>query len=171
MTYMPVGNAAHLDRLYRQHHGWLNGWLRRRSRIISSSEDIASEVFLRLLTLPNLHEIREPRAMMTTIAQRVIYDLRRRNGLQQVCERELAARPQTLALSPEEQLLIKEALQAIDRMLETLTPKARAAFLYAKVDGMKQDLIAAKLGVSLATVERYIAQGLRRALALELGLL
>ena len=59
----------------------------------------------------------------------------------------------------------------VERMLETMEPKARAAFLYAKVDGMKQDVIAKKLGVSRATVERYIAQGLRRALALELGLL
>ena len=171
MTYLPARNAAQVESLFRNHHGWLNGWLRRKPRIISSSEDIASEVFLRLLTLPDLGELREPRAMMVTIAQRIIYELRRRNDLWQVCERDLATRSDTVVLSPEELLVIKQALAMVERMLETMEPKARAAFLYAKVDGMKQDVIAKKLGVSRATVERYIAQGLRRALALELGLL
>jgi len=169
MAMATFGNASvEVETLFRQHNSWLKGWLRRKSRTISS-EDVASEVFLRLLQLPGVGDLREPRAMMATMASRVIYEIRRRNELWRAFEADLIAVPQVLAPSPEEHAIVLEALRSIDRILQSLPPKARAAFLYSRVDGMRQQEIATRLGTSVRTVERYLAEGMRVALSLQLG--
>ncbi|MDR3462210.1 MAG: sigma-70 family RNA polymerase sigma factor [Beijerinckiaceae bacterium] len=155
-----------VEALFRQHNSWLKRWLRRKSRTISS-EDVASEVFLRLLLLPGVANLREPRAMMATMASRVIYEIRRRNELWHAFEADLIAVPQALAPSPEEHAIVMEALRSIDKVLQSLSPKARAAFLYSRVDGMRQQEIATRLGTSVRTVERYLAEGMRVALSLQ----
>lgn len=167
MTMSSVASTTQMESLFRQHNSWLNGWLRRQRRTIDGAEDVASEVFLRLLTMPNLGDLREPRAMMTTVARRVIYELRRRNDLLRAYEDALTAMPQSTVPSPEEQIIMMEALRAIDEMLSTLSTKARAAFLYSQIDGMKYADIAERLGVSVSMVRKYVAEGLRRAYAFD----
>ena len=162
---MSISSSAAADTLFRKHNAWLNGWLRGQSRSVSA-EDVASEVFLRLLRLHNVTELYEPRAMMATIARRVIYETRKRAASWKSCEAELMALPESLSASPEEHAMAMDVLRAVDVMLSTLPPKARAAFLFYRIDGMKQEAIASEIGVSLPTVERYLAQAMRRAVAL-----
>ncbi|MET0125075.1 MAG: sigma factor, partial [Pseudomonas caspiana] len=38
-----------VDTLYRDHHGWLHGWLRKRLGDREQAADIAQDTFLRLL--------------------------------------------------------------------------------------------------------------------------
>ncbi|MEZ1376866.1 sigma-70 family RNA polymerase sigma factor, partial [Enterobacter hormaechei] len=64
--------------------------------------------------------------------------------------------------SAEEQYLILEDLREIDRLLGTLSLKARRAFLYSRLDGMPHAEIAERLGVSVPRVRQYLAQGLRQ---------
>ena len=152
-----------LDGLFRTHHGWLTGWLRRKRWIASEVEDMAADVFVALVAMPNISAVREPRALITTIARRMIYDARRRDDLKRNYEAELAALPELLSASPEEQLAMVQALAAIETMLKGLSHKARAAFLMSQIDGMKYADIAAELGVSVSMVRKYVAQGLKAA--------
>ncbi|UHC19951.1 sigma-70 family RNA polymerase sigma factor (plasmid) [Methylobacterium currus] len=156
-------NAPVLDTLFREHNGWLTRWLGRQRWTVSSSEDLASEVFLALLQIPDLAAIRQPRAMMTTIARRLIYDARRRNDLQRDYEAELALLPEAVEVSAEERLILVQALRAIDAMLAGLSHKARTAFLMSQIDGKAYAEIAAELKVSVSMVRKYVAQGLRAA--------
>ena len=55
-----------------------------------------------------------------------------------------------------------EDLKAIDRLLGKLSSKARAAFLYNRVDGLGHADIAQRLGVSVPRVRQYLAQGIRQ---------
>ena len=41
-----------LGRLYRDHHGWLRGWLLRRLNVPAEAADLAQDTFLRLLASP-----------------------------------------------------------------------------------------------------------------------
>jgi DNA-directed RNA polymerase specialized sigma24 family protein len=84
-----------------------------------SAEDVASEVFVRMVALSyaNTDTIGEPRALLTTIAQRVIYELWRRSDLQRAYEMAIAALPEQLVASPEEQAIVLEALRTIDKVL------------------------------------------------------
>lgn len=54
--------------------------------------------------------------------------------------------------------MLLEALDAIDRMLDGLPPAVRRAFLMAQLEGMKQAEIAQALGLSVNTIQRYLAQ-------------
>lgn len=51
-------------------------------------------------------------------------------------------------------------------MLDVLKPAVRTAFLLAQLDGLTCAEIAKRLGVSLATAERYVARALRTCYAL-----
>jgi RNA polymerase sigma-70 factor (ECF subfamily) len=152
-----------MDRAFRDHYGWLTSWLRRKRWIVHCPEDIASDVFLAMLSMPHVSAIREPRAMMRTIAQRLIYDARRRNDLQRAYEAELAAMPEALDVSAEERLIIIQALQAVEAVLQTLSAKARIAFVRSQIDGQPYAVVAVELGVSVSMVRKYVAQGLRAA--------
>lgn len=163
--YANIENRAVLDGLFRRHNGWLTGWLRRQRWTVHSSEDLASDVFCALLTIPNLKAVSQPRAMMTTIARRLIYDARRRNDLERSYEAELAALPEAAEISAEERLILLQALQAIETMLSSLSQKARTAFLMSQIEGTPYAEIAAQLGVSVSMVRKYVAQGLRAAYA------
>lgn len=156
-------NQAVLDGLFRAHSGWLNRWLGRQRWTVAAAEDLASDVFVALLMTPNLGAVREPRAMMTTIARRLICDARRRDDLRRNYEAELIALPMAMEVSAEERLIIVQAVQAIDAMLACLSDKARKAFLLSQLEDRPYAEIAAELGVSVSMVRKYVAQGLRAA--------
>lgn len=155
--------ASVLDRIFREHSGWLASWVRKQRWTVISPEDLSSEVFLALLQMPAIGGVREPRAMMTTIARRLVYDARRRNDLQRAYEAELALMPEASEISAEDRLIVVQALEAVDAMLATLPAKARTAFLMSQLDGMRYADIAVELKVSVSMVRKYVAQGFRAA--------
>jgi RNA polymerase sigma-19 factor, ECF subfamily len=163
----PVPAAHPIDHIFRNHNNWLQAWLRRRLGSRDSAEDVASEVFVRMVALSyaNVGAISEPRALLTTIARRVIYELWRRNDLQRAYEMAIAALPEQLVASPEEHAIVLEALRTIDEVLSSMSAKARAAFLYSQVDGLSYGEIADLLGVSPSRVRQYVAQGFRNCYA------
>ncbi|MGC8160062.1 sigma factor-like helix-turn-helix DNA-binding protein, partial [Salmonella enterica] len=58
--------------------------------------------------------------------------------------------------SPEAQLLVLETLNEVDAMLAGLPPKVRSAFLLSQLDGLAYAEIAARLEVSLSSVQQYM---------------
>lgn len=144
--------------LYLEHHGWLRGWLRRRLGNSHQAEDFAHDTFMRLLSREEPVQTREPRAFLTTVAQRVLSNHYRHQRLELAYLEALAQAPQASMISPEERALLLEALDEIDLTLARLPDKVRRAFLLSQLDGMKQAEIAQTLGVSLATVKRYLVQ-------------
>lgn len=156
--------------LYTHHYSWLRGWLLRKLGNAFDAADLAQDVFLRVLARRERAAeaaMREPRAYLRTIAHGLVVDHWRRRDLEQAWLEALAAQPEALAPSPESQLELLQALVQIDRMLDTLKPAARKAFLMAQLDGLSCPQIALRLGLSLATVERYIARALRACYALQ----
>ncbi|MFT4172350.1 MAG: sigma-70 family RNA polymerase sigma factor [Rhodocyclaceae bacterium] len=147
--------------LYSNHHGWLSNWLRGKLGNSCDAADLAQDVFMRLLARRQSIGAREPRALLSTIAHGLVVDHWRRRELERAWLDTLAALPEPLAPSPENRHLVLEALYEIDRMLDTLPPAVRQAFLLAQLDGLTCPQIAERLAVSLATVERYLAKALK----------
>ena len=110
--------------------------------------------------------IEQPRAYLSTIARRLIFDRHRRRKLETTYLDRLALLPEAVAPSPEEQLQLIEALVAIDRAIDGLPMIVKATFLYSQLDGLSYVAIAQKLGLSERTVSRYMKQALRQ---LEVG--
>ena len=62
-----------------------------------------------------------------------------------------------------------DLLEDIARLLEGLKPKVRKAFLMAQCDGLTYKLIAQQMGISLRSVERYVAEALYHCYVLRYG--
>lgn len=162
MSVQDSSNRQLVGLLYRDHRAWLLGWLRRNLSCPQRAEDLSQDTFVRLLGRPDLDSPREPRALLTTIAKGLLVDQFRRSALERAYLEELAQAPEPLQPSPEQQALAQEALGEIDRLLGQLSSKARAAFLYNRLDGLGHGEIAKRLGVSPSRVRQYLAQGLRQ---------
>ncbi|MNV56621.1 putative RNA polymerase sigma factor FecI [compost metagenome] len=106
--------------------------------------------------------MREPRAFLTTIAKRQIFQLWRRRDLEQAYLETLALQSEAVVPSTEERQQFIEALDAVAAALEGLPAKAQQAFLYSQLDGLTYGEIAARLGVSASMVRQYMAQAFRR---------
>lgn len=147
-----------IESLYKDHHGWLKAWLRRRLDNSFDAADLAHDTFMRLLARSEPMAIREPRALLTTVAQGVVCNFRRRRRVEEAYLATLASLPEPQVPSPETHALLLETLVELDRRLDALDAPVRRAFLLSQLDGMKQADIAAELNLSLATVQRYIAR-------------
>ena len=158
-----------LSTLYRDHHGWLAGWLRRKLGNGHDAADLAHDTFLRILAARNAAAIEEPRKYLATIAKGLVVDRFRRQSIEAAWLETLAARPELLAISPETRALILETLLAIDRMLDELGPRAREIFLLAQFEGLTYAAIGERLGVSVTTVKKHLARALAHCLILAEG--
>lgn len=170
--------AIEVASLYREQHRWLCGWLLRRLDHVGDAADLAHDTFVRLLVAPSApvapaaptpqpqQALRAPRAYLATIARRLMINHLQRQTLEQAYRDALAALPETSAPSPEQQLLILEALREVNAMLEALPPKVRAVFVLAQIEGLTYAEIAATLNIGLRSVKRYMAQALTECIVL-----
>lgn len=152
--------------LYREHCAWLTSWLRGRLGHCSDrAADFAQDTFLRILqadTQPPM--LQQPRPYLATIARGLLVDHYRRQDLERAYLAELAALPERLQPSPEEQALLLETLLAIDRMLDGLGDKVKQAFLLVQLDGLGYADVAARLGVSVSSVKKYMHKAVLQCL-------
>ncbi|MGE7991207.1 sigma-70 family RNA polymerase sigma factor [Pseudomonas sp. NPDC089554] len=145
-----------VEGLYHAHHIWLTGWLRRRLGCPQGAADLAQDTYVRLLQAREAPQLVEPRAFLVTVAKRVLCNHFRHLELERAYLDALAQVPEQVAPSEEEKALIFETLMELDRLLDGLEPLVKRAFLLAQVDGLGQGEIARELGISLATVKRYL---------------
>ncbi len=154
-------NPATIESLYLQHHTWLRGWLYNRLSNSADAADLAQDTFVRVMQRRMAGQLAQPRAYLRTIARGLVIDLWRHRDIERAWLEALAELPEEQALSPETSVLALEALVEIDRLLDQLRPVVRRAFLLAQLEGLKCPAIARELGVSVASVERYISQAMR----------
>lgn len=146
--------------LYSHHHGWLHTWLRSKLGNAADAADLAQDTFVRLLQRREHLELNSPRAFLRTVARGLVIDHWRREELQRAYLETLAHLPEAQVPSTETREVLMELLERIDRMLDGLKPKIRRAFLLAQCEGLAHKEIAAQLGVSVRSVERYIGEAL-----------
>lgn len=160
----PPGTSAPTDtiqNLYQDHLGWLRGWFARRLASKHDAEDLAHDTFARIIAGRHRFDLSQPRALLTTIGKGLVADHFRRRALEQAFLDGLANLPEPEQPSLEEQALILETLQAVDRMLDGLPRRVRQAFLMSRLDGCSYEDIASRLGVSMSSVQKYLAQALQ----------
>lgn len=148
---------------FRKYGAELHRYLVRRLRRPQDADDLAQEVFLRLLRLKDADFVQKPQSYLYGIASHVVHEFRMRAELES--ERLTFDSEQIESLSeqrlnlqvqdPLERLQIREQL---DRALERLPPTHRAVLLLLKRDGMSYQEAAKALHLSVHTVEKYLFQ-------------
>ena len=141
-----------------------------RVRNAAESEDLAQEVYLRMMRLDNVHLIRNPRAYLFRVASSVLADRGRRQGRTIPTSGwavETESHPDGAA-GPLERLIWRQRLERVNRAINELPKRCRRALILHRRDGWTYDEIAADLGVSRSMVTKYLRKALvlcRHALA------
>jgi len=142
--------------LYQDHHQWLEAWLRKRLGNVADAADLAQDTYVRIMTAARLPGPGQSRAFLVQVARGLVIDLHRRRALESAYREALAARPEDQAPSAERQALVLEALIEIDRVLDDLPARVRETFLLSRFHGLTYAAIAERLGISVATVRKYM---------------
>ncbi|WP_288408825.1 sigma-70 family RNA polymerase sigma factor [uncultured Herbaspirillum sp.] len=159
-------HVEQVETLYRDHHRWLRGWLRHKLGCTEQAADLAHDTFLRLLSTRDvLTALNEPRAYLLTAARNLLIDRARRHRIRQSyleqLERQIEAAPELLhAPSPETVLQAVQAIEALGRALLGVHAEAAQAFILHYVQGQRQEELAQHFGVSLRSVQGWLAQAL-----------
>lgn len=140
--------------------GDLLRFLRSRLRHGDVAQDLAQEVYLRLLRMDDVGLIRNPRSFVIHLAAHAAHEWRMlaRNRLQH-SEEELELLVAESA-DPAEALEEDDRLHELRQVLATLSPKCQAVLLMHRRDGMTYQEIADHMQLSVAMVKKYMAKGL-----------
>ncbi len=145
---------------FRRSYGWLTSCMHRLVGSSSDAEDLAASAFTELAGYPDVSAIRQPRALLTTIARRLTFEHWRRRDIERAYLARLALAPEPVAPAPEVALEAVQDILLIDAALQRLSARAREAFILSQYEDMKYADIASRLGVSVSMVRKYIAQAL-----------
>lgn len=144
--------------LFSKHYRWLRQRVTHRMGCEYRADDIAADTFVRVLGLPDLAQIQEPRALLSTIAKRLMLNNWRRADLEREYLATLEQEPSNTVASPEEYALLMDSLQQLDRMLSGLASQAKEVFLYSLFDGLTYEQIGGRLGLSKSRVHQHMEQ-------------
>lgn len=132
-------------------------------------EDIVQETYVRACQFKSNEEIHSQGALMTRIARNLAIDHLKRaesrltSSLNQSNEIEFDELS-NLADEPYEQVSSREEFALFCEAVRHLPVQCRRVFVLKKVYGHSQSEIAGKLNISENTVEKHVAQGLKRCI-------
>lgn len=150
--------------IYKEHYGWLYGWMRKKLGSSDRAEDLSHDTFIKLMMSRQAETLREPRAFLIKIAHDLLVNLWRRQDLERAYLDAIACMPEASYPSPEDRVIAIEVLRELDAMLDRLPAKARTAFLLSHLDHLTYAEIAIQIGVSERMVKKYMAQAMLNCL-------
>jgi RNA polymerase sigma factor (sigma-70 family) len=125
--------------------------------------DLVQEIFLRLLRIKDHEAIRNPQAYLFTVANHVLHQhgLRRSTRPELMDPLDVAAEFQaTTAPDPADELEIEQTLARLGRDLQQISPRAYAALVMYRCEGMTLAEIGERMGVSHVMVRKYLSRAI-----------
>ncbi len=155
--------ARFAGQTFRKYGAELHRYLVRRLRRPQDADDLAQEVFLRLLRLKDTDFVQKPQSYLYGIASHVVHEFRMRAEQEhermtfdsEMLETAAERRSQLQLDDPGERLDVQRRL---DRALEHLPAMHRVVLLLLKRDGMSYEEAAKATQLSVHTVEKYLFQ-------------
>jgi RNA polymerase sigma-70 factor (ECF subfamily) len=149
-------------RVLEDHRLPLRSFLRKRLRNEEDIDDAVQEISLRLFSYQVRHAIESPTALLYHVAERVLVDFSRR--AQSHCVGAHCALDDVQLLSedpsPEQLASAGQDLALLIHALECLSSKCQDVFLLSRMEGLSYPQIAARCGISVKMVEKYISRAL-----------
>ena len=155
---------AFVTAMERKYGAGLRRFLAIRLRRTSSDvPDIYQEIFVRLLRIRDHDTIRNPQAYLYTIASHVLhqYGLQRSLGSETMDPLELVSElPLSTAPDPADEAEVQQQIANLGRALETFSPRAYAALVMYRCEGMTLAEIGERLGVSGPMARKYLMRAI-----------
>jgi RNA polymerase sigma-70 factor (ECF subfamily) len=150
---------------FERYRGGLQRYLMRRLDHAQNAQDLAQEVYLRLLRVDEADLVRQPQAYMYRIASHVVYEFKLREEREKECltiDSEalmaLAERAPDPAQGDSWRRMNTE--RELERVLAELPAVDQAIILMQKRDGLSYAQVAQRLGLSIHTVKKYLFRAL-----------
>lgn len=148
------GSHKAFDEVFRQYYGRVSNFIRSLIKSQSVAEDIVQDVFVNLWNSRHaLSEVRSLNSYIYTIARNAAIDHMRRIHTYNV-PLELSDEPQG-ELTDEQYFAIEKELM-IKMAVENFPERRRQIFSMSRFEGLSNDEIAKRLGISKKTVENHI---------------
>jgi RNA polymerase sigma factor (sigma-70 family) len=152
-----------VERLFTDHGSALHAFLHRRVRKSPDAAELAQEVYVRMLRIPDMSTVRNPEAYLYAVASNLAKEHARQ------------APPGSRVLDIDDPMVQAQLaelptyggdldrVQRIKRLrevLDQLSPKCRAAVVLQYWHGLSYEEIGLRLGVSANMVKKYLSQAL-----------
>ncbi len=146
--------------LYRFLGAPLHAFLVHRTRSVHDAEDLAQEVFLRLWRMGGQSEIRHLKAFAFKVAGNLLKDRSRRTYTRMMRNAVPAADVPLSDTGVEPSSVVEswQTLASVAAVLAQLRPRAREAFMLCRLEVCPHAEIAARMGISVSMVEKYVSQ-------------
>lgn len=159
-----VEAQAFLKSLVDENHDLLIRYIRRRIGDADEADDIAQDLYCQIARQPHA-TIKQPRAYLFRAARNFIFnrnERRRRIGADAHISTEDASEADMAcqAPSPERIAQSRQELAIVESAIGELKPKCRAAFLMVRFEGRSYKDAAARLGLSVKSIEYYMREAL-----------
>lgn len=125
--------------------------------------DMLHDVYVRVIDAARKEVPNTTPAFVFTTARNLLIDLVRQEKIVpfEAVENLEALNIAVDAPALDEQIIAREELRHVQKALEQLHPRSREAFIMYHVDGLSRPEIAARMGLSIVTVNGYLNAGVR----------
>ena len=147
--------------LFEQHRRFLAQYLRARGVQTDDLADLMQETFERFHRHAARVDPARARPLLTTIARNLVIDRVRHQRVSATDPEVDVAELMAPVPSPEQALYSTRELEMLNQAIEQLPGQCRRVFVMRKIHQMSQKAIAEKLGISVSTVEKHVAAGMR----------
>jgi RNA polymerase sigma factor (sigma-70 family) len=152
-----------VEKLFNEHRVALQGFLFRRVRRYPEASELAQEVYLRMLRVPEMSSVRNPEAYLYAIAGNLAkeYVRHERHASSHldiddpVVQEQMAELPGIVG-----EIDTAQRVKRLREVLQQLPPKCLAAVELQYWHGLRYEEIALRLGVSTNMVKKYLSQAL-----------
>jgi RNA polymerase sigma factor (sigma-70 family) len=158
MWFTPASDCD-VELCFREFHCLLQKFFLRHTRSQHDAEDLAQEVYLRLLRMSDRNRIRNLKAFMFSTAINLLRD-RSRRPYTRVMRDAISAEGMEFADDrgdPSRIVEMDQALAAVAKIIRSLSGGTRSAFLQHRLNGRSHADIAADMRVSTSMVEKHIS--------------
>lgn len=172
VTRIKASDHGAFEAVFNQYHDTIYRFLLYKTKDSQTAEDLLQEVFFRLWkTRSNLDENQSLKNYLYTISDHIVLNHIRHSRVVLRHQQQEAGRIFSASESPHFILEEKEWAKALAKAIESLPEKTREIFLMSRMEDLTYQEIAARLSLSIKTVEGHMVKALRtlrEALSLKL---
>lgn len=144
--------------IYEKYNAGLIKYLNKRLYSREDVEDVAQEVYIRLIKFSNLDGLEPSLPLLCTIAANLIKDRLRKTSAKATYKHVPLGDIETKskALSPEEIVMSNEGMEKFKRIFRSLKKDCRQVFVMHRIDGYTYEEIAGRMGISKSMVYKHL---------------
>lgn len=150
---------AIVTQLFADHRDRLEAYLRTRLADRDDAAELAQEAYLRMLRVKRADLIRNPEAYLFRVARNLVHELYNRHRPYRVTGIDVD-QLESGEPSPYERAVLAKRRELVERAMQELSPKCRAALLLRWREDLTQAEIAERMNLSRQMVQKYLAKGI-----------